>query len=57
MIEAATEARMLEAGNVAGEFLNWMIALGAVGRSAPDILINQPQLGNAFAAWAVGAQS
>ncbi|WP_051003334.1 hypothetical protein [Bradyrhizobium elkanii] len=57
LIDAATEARMLEAGNVAGELLNWMIALGAVGRSSPDILISQPELGNAFAAWSVGAQS
>jgi protocatechuate 4,5-dioxygenase beta chain len=51
LIEAATEARMLEAGNVAGELLNWIIALGIVGPMPPTILINQPELGNAFAAW------
>ena len=51
LIEAATEARMLEAGNVAGELLNWIIALGITGPVSPAILINQPELGNAFAAW------
>jgi Catalytic LigB subunit of aromatic ring-opening dioxygenase len=51
LIEAASEARMLEAGNVGGELLNWVVALGIIGPSAPDLLINQPELGNAFAAW------
>jgi protocatechuate 4,5-dioxygenase beta chain len=36
---------------VAGELLSWIIALGIVGASPPQILINQPALGNAFAAW------
>ena len=51
LIAQATEARMLAAGNVAGELLSWIIALGIVGASPPQILINQPALGNAFAAW------
>lgn len=51
LIEAASEARMLEAGNVGGELLNWIVALGIIGPSAPVLLINQPELGNAFAAW------
>lgn len=51
LIEAASEARMLEAGNVGGELLNWIVALGIIGPSAPALLINQPDLGNAFAAW------
>jgi hypothetical protein len=51
LIDQATEARMLAAGNVAGELLNWIIALGIVGPSRPPVLINQPALGNAFAAW------
>jgi protocatechuate 4,5-dioxygenase beta chain len=51
VIAQATEARMLAAGNVAGELLSWIIALGIVGASPPQILINQPALGNAFAAW------
>jgi hypothetical protein len=42
---------MLEAGNVGGELLNWIVALGVIGVAPPAILINQPELGNAFAAW------
>jgi protocatechuate 4,5-dioxygenase beta chain len=42
---------MLAAGNVAGELLNWIIALGIIGPLRPAILIEQPALGNAFAAW------
>ena len=53
LIQKATEARMLEAGNVAGELLNWIIALGIVGESRPVVLFDQPALGNAFAAWSV----
>lgn len=51
LISQATQERMLAAGNVAGELLNWIIALGLVGDQTPTILIDQPQLGNAFAAW------
>lgn len=51
LIGAASEARMLNAGNAAGELLNWIVALGIVGRVPPSILIDQPELGNAFAAW------
>ncbi|WP_158808563.1 extradiol ring-cleavage dioxygenase [Beijerinckia sp. L45] len=51
LIQAATETRMFEAGNVAGELLTWITALGIVGETAPDLLFEQPALGNAFAAW------
>lgn len=51
LISQATERRMLEAGNVAGELLSWIVALGLVGHLTPAILIDQPQLGNAFVAW------
>lgn len=51
LLAEATEPRMLAAGNVAGELLNWIVALGIVGLNRPQILINQPNLGNAFAAW------
>lgn len=53
LISRATQERMLQAGNVAGELLNWIVALGMVGRHPPTILIDQPQLGNAFAAWTI----
>ena len=51
LIAAASETRMLEAGNVGGELLNWIVALGVIGVAPPAILIDQPELGNAFAAW------
>jgi len=51
LIDQATEKRMLKAGNVAGELLNWIVALGIVGPNRPAVLIDQPALGNAFAAW------
>jgi Catalytic LigB subunit of aromatic ring-opening dioxygenase len=51
LVAAATSERMAQAGNVGGELLNWIGLLGITGRRAPEILINQPELGNAFAAW------
>ncbi len=42
LIEQATEARMVAAGNVAGELLNWIIALGIVGPTAPPSLSISP---------------
>lgn len=57
LIQAATEARMFEAGNVAGELLSWITTLGIVGDIAPDVIIEQPALGNAFAAWGAGGSA
>ena len=37
LIAAASETRMLEAGNVGGELLNWIVALGVVGGAPPEI--------------------
>jgi hypothetical protein len=54
----ATPEQMAQAGNVGGELLNWIALLGIVGSAQPDILIEQPALGNAFAAWRLdGANS
>ena len=58
IVVAASAARMAAAGNVGGELLNIITLLGAIGSATPDILINQPDLGNAFAAWSFeGGQS
>jgi hypothetical protein len=51
LIAAATPQRMADAGNVAAELLNWIALVGLVGQQQPDLVINQPELGNAFAAW------
>ena len=56
LIHAATQDRMLAAGNVSGELLSWITVLGVVGPRVPDILIDQPDLGNAFAAWSIGGR-
>ncbi|RTL47693.1 MAG: extradiol ring-cleavage dioxygenase [Bradyrhizobiaceae bacterium] len=55
MVCASTPGRMFEAGNVGGEVLNWITLLGAVGPKSPDIVLNQPDLGNAFVAWSFDA--
>lgn len=51
LIAAATPQRMIQAGNVAAELLNWIALLGLIGEQKPDIVINQAALGNAFVAW------
>jgi len=51
LIAEATEARMTAAGNVAGELLNWIAMLGAVGERLPQWLSAQPQFGHSYAAW------
>jgi len=51
LVAAATPERMVQAGNVGGELLNWIALLGLIGKVPPDLLINQSELGNAFAAW------
>lgn len=56
LIVAATPQRMARAGNVAGELLNWIALLGMIGDVHPDIVIEQPELGNAFAAWSLHGQ-
>jgi hypothetical protein len=51
LITAATEARMLQAGNVGGELLNWIAMLAFVGSRRPDFLEKQIENGHAYAGW------
>ena len=51
LIKAATEARMLLAGNVGGELLNWIAMLAFVGDRRPDFLEKQMENGHAYAGW------
>jgi protocatechuate 4,5-dioxygenase beta chain len=51
LIEEATAARLAEAGNIAGELLNWIAMLGVIGDHAPRFIEAQPALGHAFAVW------
>jgi hypothetical protein len=51
LAEEATTERMLAAGNVAGELLNWIALLGAIGKRKPVFLEPQQGQGHAYAAW------
>lgn len=51
LMREATEERMLRAGNVAGELLNWIAMLAFVGGRAPDYCDKQMDNGHAYAAW------
>ncbi len=45
----ATEERMLAAGNVSGELMNWITMLGAIGDARP--LFVEKDRGSGYAAW------
>jgi hypothetical protein len=49
LVRCATTERMLAAGNVSGELLNWCALLGVVGDTQP--LFVEPQHGHAYAVW------
>lgn len=51
LLNEATEERMLGAGNVAGELLNWIALLGAIGDRRPVLAEPQASHGHAYAAW------
>lgn len=51
LLNQATEDRMLAAGNVSGELLNWIALLGVVGRRRPAFLEPQLSHGHAYGAW------
>ena len=51
LLNAATRERLRQAGNVAGECLNWIALLGAVGGQRPHHIEMQLDGGNAYAAW------
>ena len=51
LLDQATEARMLAAGNVSGELLNWIALLGIVGKRRPAFLEPQRSHGHAYGVW------
>jgi protocatechuate 4,5-dioxygenase beta chain len=51
LLEQATQERMLAAGNVAGELLNWVALLGVVGERRPNFLEPQRDHGHAYGVW------
>jgi aromatic ring-opening dioxygenase catalytic subunit (LigB family) len=51
LLEEATSARMLRAGNVGGELLNWIAMLGVVGDRKPRFIEPQIEHGHAYGVW------
>jgi aromatic ring-opening dioxygenase catalytic subunit (LigB family) len=51
LIAEATTARMLQAGNIGGELLNWIATLGVIGPRKPAAILPQHDHGQAFVAW------
>jgi len=51
LLNEATSERMARAGNVAGELLNWIALLGAIGDRRPSFLEPEPHRGHAFGVW------
>ena len=51
ILNEASEAKLLGAGNVGGELLNWIVMLGAYGEGKPLFVKPQMANGHAYAAW------
>jgi protocatechuate 4,5-dioxygenase beta chain len=52
LVAEATPEQMWKAGNIGGELLNWIVMLGAVGKTKPCYLADHDdEDGHAFAAW------
>jgi hypothetical protein len=51
LIAEASTARMLRAGNIGGELLNWIALLGVIGARKPLNILPQNDHGQAFVAW------
>src|ERR1700691_4059505 len=51
LIEEATTARMLQAGNIGGELLNWIAMLGVIGVRKPSAMLPHRGHGHAFGVW------
>jgi hypothetical protein len=51
LIAEATQEKMLGAGNVGGELLNWIAMLGTFDACKPAFVATQMQQGHSYAAW------
>jgi protocatechuate 4,5-dioxygenase beta chain len=51
LVEEATPARLARAGNIAGELLNWIAMLAAVGDEKPVFIAPEIEHGHSYAAW------
>jgi gallate dioxygenase len=53
LVHATTRVQMAAAGNVAGEILDWIAMLGAIGGGIPTSLEMQTHFGHGFGFWGV----
>ncbi len=51
LLNEATNDRLLKAGNIGGELLNWIAMLGVIGRHRPRFIEPQIDHGHAYAVW------
>jgi protocatechuate 4,5-dioxygenase beta chain len=51
LLEEATSSRMLRAGNIGGELLNWIAMLGVIGDRKPRFIEPQIDHGHAYGVW------
>jgi protocatechuate 4,5-dioxygenase beta chain len=53
LVREATDEQLREAGNAAGEILDWITMLGMIDPAAPEVIETQPQFGHSYAAWPI----
>ncbi len=51
LLNEATSDRLMKAGNIGGELLNWIAMLGAIGPRRPRFIEPQIDHGHAYAVW------
>jgi hypothetical protein len=51
LLDEATSARMLRAGNIGGELLTWIAMLGVIGVRKPRAMLPHADHGHAFGVW------
>jgi hypothetical protein len=53
LVAEATDEQLREAGNAAGEILDWIAMLGMIDPAPPEVIETQPQFGHSYAAWPI----
>jgi protocatechuate 4,5-dioxygenase beta chain len=53
LVAEATDEQLRDAGNAAGEVLDWIAMLGMIDPAPPDVIETQPQFGHSYAAWPI----
>ena len=51
LVEEATFPRLMQAGNIGGELLNWVAMLGVIGARKPRFIKPQIAQGHAYGVW------